>query len=120
MRLRLLLARKFPTTAHALFVPIKSGGACVLLLTKRRSKALIQCYPSSENLRVHGAGNASSCTTGKGYSGMFCKTCGVHLLCAAADSEEPLKVVPLNLRAMHGVEWDELNVTKRDGHAEGD
>ncbi len=72
----------------------------------------------SENVLVHGAENLSSCTTGrKDERGMLCKTCGVHLLSATADSEGPLKLVSLNLRAMHGVEWDELSVTKHDGRA---
>ena len=66
---------------------------------------------------MHGADNLTSCTTGSHHKGLFCKTCGVHLLGAPPDGESPLKSVPLNLRAMHGVEWDELNVEKHNGRA---
>ena len=112
MQLQLLLAGESLNTAHLSF---SARRACVLQLTWCHQKALVQCYPKNRDLRVHGAENLTSCMTGARYRGLFCKICGVHLLGAAADGGGPLKLVPLNVRAMHGVEWDQLNVTKHNG-----
>lgn len=46
---------------------------------------------------------------------MFCKTCGVHLFRTAAEGESPWNVMPLNLRALHEVKLEELNVAKHNG-----
>lgn len=62
---------------------------------------------------MYGADNLHTYTTSKGPGGQFCKTCGIHILGPDVDREGSVKVTPLNLRAVHGVKLEELNVTRR-------
>ncbi|KAK6084989.1 glutathione-dependent formaldehyde-activating enzyme [Seiridium cupressi] len=93
------------------------------------SKPQVETSPSSDS-------NASTYASGQGFSGSrFCKHCGVKVFsdlygppaelvatwpeARQAMVARKLNIKPLNVRALEGVDWDQLQVQRSDEGTEG-
>lgn len=101
-----------------------------------RRRAAISIYPDRDQVTLVGKENTTTYAFGKKFNqAPFCKTCGVA--CYGVPVGPPQEVVdklpddkkefveklrriqPLYVRAMDGVEWDEIHVEQSDEGTEG-
>lgn len=99
-------------------------------------RAAISIYPDRDQVVLLGKENTTTYTFGRGFNQTpFCKTCGVA--CYGVPVGPPQAVVerlpadkqkfvdmqrriqPLYVRAMDGVEWDEINIQRSDEGTSG-
>jgi hypothetical protein len=101
-----------------------------------RRRAAISIYPDQDQVTVVGKENTTTYAFGRKFNqAPFCKTCGVA--CYGVPVGPPQEVVdklpeekkefvaklrriqPLYVRAMDGVEWDDIHVEQSDEGTEG-
>lgn len=98
------------------------------------------CYPTKDQVRLHGQRKGFEYLTGKKYGGgVSCKTCGVHVYSniygppisifdklpperkeyALGVYHKNMALQPLNVRAMEDVDLASLNINRTDEGTKG-
>lgn len=99
-------------------------------------RAFIGIYPDRDQVSIIGKEETTTYAFGRKFNqSPFCKTCGIA--CYGVTVGPPQEVVdrlpeekkafverirriqPLSVRALHGVEWDEIKIEKSDEGTEG-
>lgn len=98
--------------------------------------ALIGIYPDKDQVTILGKENTTPYGFGQKFNGWpFCKTCGVHCYGIAIGPPQELvdswpearqkmvekirRIQTVNIRTLHGVEWDQIKVERSDEGTEG-
>jgi hypothetical protein len=116
-----------------------SSSSC-RIYPKRWQIGYVGAYPTKDRVRIHGRESAFEYLPGRKFVGsVHCRTCGVHVFSniygpaiSVFDSLPPerkanalkayhenMKLQPLNVRAMEGVDLSLLNITRSDEGTEG-
>lgn len=98
--------------------------------------AIIGIYPDKSQVTITGRESTTEYQFGQKFNGSpFCKTCGVHVFgnlygppkelvetwpeARQQIVKKKLAIQPVNIRALHGVEWESLKITRVDEGTEG-